>query len=341
MSSVREIAKSLGISRTTVSRAINNDPSVHPETRRRTLDMVNQLGYSPQIGRRITTYIGIMAAFGSMDARSSYISHLLTGANVAAREHGYNIVLLNIVEKRASETFTQYFMRKGIRGLVLAGGPHDTADMVSEIAAEGFPLVVLSDHPDDENVNFVTYDSLTGMCQAVHHLLDTGHRRIAFLRSPDQGATDRCERELGYRMAFDKAGIPVDESLVLHVSRLSDDGAKVVMNGLLAMSNPPTAVVVAENNGSVGVLNRALELGARVPEELSIIGFDDGDSRLHTYPMMSAVCQDSYRLGTEGVGVLLDLLDDNTKEPVRRVIPTIFEVRGTSASAPTGNPIGG
>ncbi|MCP4248899.1 MAG: LacI family transcriptional regulator [bacterium] len=331
MSSVRMIAQQAGVSITTVSRALNNDPAVNRRTRERVLEVANNCGYVATMGRRITTNIGF-AYTGGQTLSTVFDTSVLEGVAKGVDEQRFDVVLLNLQrDKEREETYTQFFMRKGVRGVILRTTA-ESREVCRAIAAEGFPHVVISERFDSGEVNFIDCDSKTSSVRAVEYLITLGHRRIAFARNvvPDCDHLDRTE---GYREALTRASLPFDGNLIFeHPANLA--GGATVLEMVMNMTPRATAIYFADPLLAVGAVNRAHELGARIPADLSVIGFDDGCLRQSVYPKLTAVCQDASALGFEAALRLTRVLADATAEPFQKTVPSFFEVNQSTGPPP-------
>ncbi len=317
----------------TVSRVLNNHPHVDAETRERVLSAANRWGYTPAVGKRSTTVIGlaypgevVRGDYGAFDA--ALLSGVLRGVN----EQRFDVHIVSIQrDKNPGETFTQFFNRKGLRGVILRT-VEETRWMVEAIAEEGFPSLVVADRFEHPSVNFVCCESGEDSARAVAHLVDLGHRRIGIgvHAVPD---TDHKDRRAGYERAMREAGLEVDPSLCLDIYASMDGGAGAITRWL-SMSNPPTAAYFTDPLASVGALRRCQELGVKVPQELSIVGFDDSDIRSHTYPAMTAVCQDAAMLGFEAARWMTRMLAGQAEKRIRMIRQTRFEINQTTGAAP-------
>jgi DNA-binding LacI/PurR family transcriptional regulator len=328
--SVRKIAKQTRVSVATVSRALNNHPEIATETRERILKAANDVGYFGSVGKRVTTNIGLVY---TSDMRfSEYDAVLLSGILRGVGEQRFDVTIVNLErDKSDGETFTQFFMRKGLRGVILrtlARSRH----ICQAIADEGFPSVVVAEHFEAPSVNFICYDSRADSRRAIEHLISLGHRRVALSVHivPDR---DHDARRQGYLEALEAAAIEFDPELV--VSVVADmDGGKSAINRLMSLPNPPTAVYFTDPLACVGAVARAHALGLRVPDDLSIVGFDDGDVRFRTWPVFTAVCQDAAQLGFEAALWLTRKLTGVDGAAVRKEMSTFFEVHETTGLPP-------
>jgi len=335
MSSVRKIAKRVGVSVATVSRALNNHPHVDPETRRRVLQDASEAGYSPGGGRQVSTVIGlvyagevVLADYGAFE--SALLSGILRGLN----EHRFDVKILSVQrDKSPSESYSEFFYRKEIRGAILRS-VQQTRGICKAIADEGFPSIVVADHFEEPNVNFIWCSSRDDFRRATQHLIDLGHKRIALVvhRVPD---TDHLDREQGFKEALADARLTPDPQLMLESDGGPGGGASAITR-LMSLPNPPTAVMFTDPLATVGALRRCLELGVRIPMDLSIVGFDDSDIRKHTYPACTAVCQDAQMLGIEAARWLTHrvVTDDKESKSFRMVRSTFLEINQSTSRPP-------
>lgn len=333
MASIRTVAKEAGVSIATVSRVLNSHPSVGRDVRARVLGAANRLGYISNVGKRATTYLAFTFT-GPASFDSAYDAMLMAGVHEAMEETGFDLAILNPQrDKNPAETYSQYFMRKGIRGAILrttAG----TRGVCHTIAEEGFPSVVVGSRFEQPGINYVYGDSLPTSRQAVEHLVSLGHRRIGIALGlvEDSDHTDRLE---GYRQALSAHGIEPDPKLMFRVPAQRPDGAQLIKR-ILSGPTPPTALYITDPDVVIGAVNQAHRMGVRIPEDLSIIGMDDGDNRKDAYPTLTAVCQDAIQIGYEASAALKRIIDTDPddREPIAMALPTWLEVHDTTAPPP-------
>ncbi len=337
MTSVRKIAKKAGVSVATVSRALNNHASVGAETRERVLAVASSVGYCPPASRRVTTAIGL--CYPGEPVRPDYgafESALLTGILRGLNEFRFDLKIVAMQrDKLPNESYTQFFARKGIRGVILRTFS-GTRPVGEAIAEEGFPSIVVADRFENPRVNFVCTDSKDDSRRALQHLISLGHRRIALAVHciPD---TDHDDRRRAYLETLAANGIEPDPGLIFEIFASMEGGAAVVTQ-LASLASPPTAIFFTDPLASVGAMRRCQERGIRVPADLSIIGFDDSDIRHHVFPSMTAVCQDANMLGHEAARWLTAMLSGQAQSSLRKVFPTMFEINKTT-SPPSATPV--
>ena len=333
MPSIRQVAEHAGVSISTVSRVLNN-AKVHPRTRERVLAVANRAGYVAAVGKRVTTHIGF-AYMGEPTLSHPYDSAVLAGVARGTDEHNFDVVVVNIKrDKRSDESYTQFFVRKGVRGVILRTMEESRAACMA-IADEGFPHVVVSERYDAPHVNYIDGESRPESLRAIEYLISLGHRRIAFgvHNVPDRDHLDRFE---GYCEALARNGLEFDERLVFR-QKYNLAGGATIMSLITNMKDRPTAIYFADPMLGVGAVKRALQMGVRIPEDLSVIGFDDTDLRHGVHPTLTAVCQDASALGYEAAAYLTRILNGQTKEALRKTLPTFLEVHESTAPPPNGS----
>jgi LacI family transcriptional regulator len=332
VATIRAVASEADVSIATVSRVFNNTGAVSPDVRDRVLKVAGRLRYGA--AKRNTTNFIALAYTGRTSLASLYDSAVLEGVSQAVEAAGLDLVITQIKqESRPNETASQFLARKEIRGVVLRTTT-DTRHICEELARDGFPCIVVGDcFKDQPGVSYIYADSRSTSHQAVEHLISVGHRRIAVVIShvPDN---DHQDRLLGYEQALKEHAIEIDPKLIHRVFAQRPNGAQVIRT-LMSMPDRPTAIFIADPLVAVGAINQAHEMGLKIPEDVSILGFDDTDTRNNVYPKMSAICQDARQLGFEAAKALSQRLLDNPKEPVREAYPTWMELHGTIGRPPS------
>ena len=329
MVTIAEVAKQAGVGVATVSRVLNGSPAVREKTRLRVLDAIEELGYAPNAAARALSTgrslaVAVVAPFftrPSVMERLRGVSRVLAGA-------GYQLVLFD-VERPGEEE--EYFRRLSAGGgldalLSISLCPPD--DDLARFADAGVP-VVLVDHPH-ASLPAVHTDDEAGGRLATEHLLERGHRRIAFLGDFEHnyhGFTSSARRRAGYEAALADAGIEADPALVLRGPH-AQAAAAVLTGEALDRPNPPTAVFAASDTQAVGALEAAEALGANVPGDLSVVGYDDIELARHAG--LTTVAQPLEESGACGAEMLLQALE---RRRIRgRQLPIRLVVRHTTGA---------
>jgi DNA-binding LacI/PurR family transcriptional regulator len=319
----------VGLSPATVSRAINNHPTVAPEVRQRVLAAINRAGYVPTVGKRSTTNIAFLYT-GESSLGSPYDGAVMEGMADRMDDYGFDLMILNTGRALLpGESFTQMFHRKSVRGAVIRTD-NRTRHLVQAIADEGFPSVVIGDRFEDPNVCSIYCDSRKTSQEAVEHLISIGHERVAIcINRVDD--SDHLDRLAGYRDAFESMDRPVDEKLIYREEANLDGGVQLIRK-IRSVRDRPTAIYIGDPLTAVAAINEANRLGLKVPDDLSVVGFDDAQIRHITLPKMTAVVQDAREVGREAFEVLHQLIELRKRADVeRRVLPTRLELHGSTA----------
>ena len=332
MATIRQVAESAGVSIATVSRVINNSPAVTVAVRTKVLEAVNRCGYVPNVARRTTSFLALIYA-GPFSLGSPYDAALVEGMGQAMDSTDLDLVFLNPSrDKRPEESYTQFFLRKGVRGVILRSTV-EGRPICEQIAEENFPAIVVGDHFDNPGLSFVYADSTRSSIQAVEHLITLGHQRIAFASNEYQDG-DHVDRFTAYSKALEVAGLEVDQNLVFRVPAHRPDGAQLLRN-LMSSSRPPTAVYITDPPVAVGLINEAQGMGMEIPDDLSVVGFDDRDARDYVYPRMTAVCQDARQLGSDAFLELARAVQAGSGErPQNRISATWLEINKSTGQPP-------
>lgn len=337
MTTVREIATNIGVSPSTVSRALSGSSRISEQVRDRVLREARRLGYgrgrpAPRVGA-VTLGVAFLNKY-AWPQFAGYDSLILAGMVRGAREARADVTFVDLQQRLHGESYRSFLAGRGVHGLLLRVDD-ETHQVAIDIAKDGVDVAVIADRYDEAAVNFACCCSRSAAQDAVQHLIGLGHRRIGFCRNNvmDRDHRDRFD---GYRAALEAAGIAFDEQL--HISRPADvAGGAAALNAFLSSAAPPTAVFFTDPLMTVGGLRRAVELGVRVPDELSIIGVDDGDdTRQMTYPFYTAVCQRSPELGVQAARWLARACggDHQGDGPFQLVLEAYLEVNQSTAPPP-------
>ncbi|MFN3168832.1 MAG: LacI family DNA-binding transcriptional regulator [Phycisphaeraceae bacterium] len=332
MASVRQIASKAGVSIATVSRVINNSTSVSDAARQKVLDAINEERYSPAVGKLAATNIAYIFT-DSITLGSSYDAGVLAGLSSGLEHNALDLLILNAKACRLpGEKFADVFRRKGVCGAIVRT-TYPTQALTRAILESGLPVIVLGDQIEGHEHHCLDVDSRSASQEAVEHLIGLGHRRVGFCTNivDDKDHEDRFG---GYMDALDQAGIEIDNKLIFRVPA-NRQGGEQLARRLAAMSDAPTALFIADPATGVGLLNEARNLGTQVPGDLSVVGFDDSETRFSTAPQLTAVCQDAQRLGEQAIARLTVMLARHTDGPAHADQPlrAWFEV-----NASTGQP---
>jgi LacI family transcriptional regulator len=330
---IRQIAKLAGVSRSTVSRVINDHPSVSPETREQVLQVVAETGFHPDpiarsLSSRRADIIGLVVPLAIQSLfEDPFFPRLMQGISKGCDNHGYTLTLflLHSLEDEA-KLYARISRRQLLDGVIVTatrgGDP-----LIPQLIAKRIPFVMHGRH-EDSRVSFVDVDNMTGAYTAVTHLVRLGRRRIALIAGPlDSLAAE--DRKRGYLNALQARRVGVDESLIVH-GDFTETSSYEAMQRLLPRR--PDAVFIASDSMALGALRALREAGRRVPDDVAVVGFDDMPQAATSEPPLTTVRQPIQRAGALAVEMLIDILD-NGAEPARRIIlPTELVIRASCGS---------
>ncbi len=330
---IRDVARRAGVSIKTVSRVINHEANVRSETRERVMEAVRELQYEPNpaarglAGRR-TFSIGLLY---ENPHEFSYIQQILDGVFGVCQAHGYALLLRPSSENPATEDIVRFLTQTRVDGMVLTAPIGDRPDLTNALTERDVPFVQISPGITDTRWTSVGPDDFAGSRTLTEHLLDLGHARIGFIQGdPRHGAASA--RLDGHLRALRDRGMTVDESLI--VPGLFDfESGKAAAHGLFGLANRPTAIVASNDDMAAGVIVAAQEAGIALPAELSVAGFDDSPTALHTWPPLTTVRQPIVEIASQAAELLLEWIRGERATHVRKTFDCRLVVR-RSTSAP-------
>lgn len=330
------VAKASNVSRSTVSRVINNDPNVKADTRERVLAAIRTLNYQPHIAARglasgRTRVLGLVIPQGVGRLFSDpYFSILIQGIAAACNRNDYSVMLW-LAEPEFERRMIHQVIYGGLIDGVIVSSMLIDDPIVQSLAESDRPFVLVGRYPTLADVAYVDTDNVVGARTAVEHLLAAGRRRIAAITGP-LGMIAGADRRDGYVAALEAAGRAVDPRLIVE-SDFTEDGGYAAMKKLLA--HRPDAVFAASDTMAIGALRALRDARRRVPEDVALIGFDDIAAAERTDPPLTTVRQTIDQLGAAAVQLLLAQID-RPHEPRKRVLlPPALVVRAScGAQAP-------
>ena len=330
---MRDVAARARVSLKTVSRVVNGEPGVSATLARRVRDAIEELDFRPNIGasslRRTggrTATVGLLLE----DVSNPYFATLQRAVEDVAIPRGVMVFSASLDEDPDREhELARAFSTRRADGLIIAPAADDQSYLESELRA-GTAVVCVDREAKRLAVDSVVTTNTTGAAEGVRHLVDGGHRRIAFLGDRSSIVTAR-QRFDGYRDALAAAGIELDPALVVHdlYDSTVADGATT---RLLAADDPPTALFSAQNNVTVGVVKALRRLGKQ--NAVALVGFDDFPLADLLDPGVTVVAQDATTIGRIAATVLFDRIAGDTRPPATHVVPTSLVRRGSGEIPP-------
>jgi LacI family transcriptional regulator len=333
---LRDVAARAHVSFKTVSRVVNNEPRVRPETADRVRLAIRDLGFSRNYNARSLRRGVSSATIGLVigDVANPFFAAMARAVEEVARTRGHLLVTASTDEDVDRErNVIAALIERRVRGIVVVPVGHDHRYLEPETRL-GTAIVFLDRPPGRIEADRVLLDNVGGARLAVEHLIAHGHRRIGILVDRLDVFT-LAERYQGYREALEAAGLPLDETLVRFGCHTTDAAALAVRD-LLELPDPPTAIFTTNNRMSIG----AVEVLAEMAEPLALVGFDDFELAAAVRLPVTVVSYDQEALGRTAGRLLFDRLDGDRREPQAVTLPTRLIERGSGELRPPGVPMG-
>ncbi len=327
---VRDVARKARVSVATVSRVLNSPSCVRQETRNRVLRAMRGCHYvynalAGGLSARKTTTLGVIVP----SITNPVFATVIRGIQDYARESGYSILLGNTDYDEKNELrLIRVFQEKRADGVIL-NGPWRNAPIMPLLKKAGLPFVVTWQTLQDKDVNSVAFDNFQGAYRIVEYLIDLGHRRIGMIAGKFSVSERALMRWKGYRKCLAKHDIPYDRQVVLEKPYTFSEG-KEGMARLLDLADPPTAVFCGNDILAVGGIACAREKGLCVPQDLSVVGFDDMEISAYYDPPLTTVAVPAYEMGRLAVKILIENIRGENKNPRQYTLETKLMIRGSA-----------
>lgn len=309
---INDIAKAANVAKSTVSKVLNDAPTISEATKRKVQAIMKELNYTPssiatQLARQSSRNIGFLMNFDRKDDfLNPFFYSLLGGAESVTFENHYELTISNI-HNRGDDFMNRYVYNKKLDGMLINPSAlnQETVEKLEELA---FPYVIVGQPKDDYGVTWVDYDNIAGGRMAANHLLEQGYSRIAFIGSmPDDIISHN--RFMGYERVVLPLQTDGSNQYIRLTGRTEEFGYRM-MKELLELETPPDSVICVNNLIAFGALKAAEDLGIRVPQDLGIVTFDNYPLAPYTTPALTALEIDTFELGVLSTKVLFDKMAD-------------------------------
>lgn len=322
---IREVARQAGVSVATVSRALNGSERVRSRTREHVMEVAKRLRYVPNgSARSLTTSetrtVGVLLP----DLYGEFFSEVLRGIDQTARRSRYHTLVSSSHNDVAELEAALRAMSGRVDGLVVMSPDLDAASLEANLPAS-LPVVLMNCPVEGSALNTIMTDNYGGAFAMVQHLTGLGHERVAIIQGAE-GNYDAVERLRGYRDAMAAAGLPAVPSLEQRGDFTERSGYEA-MQRLLGASPRPTAVFAANDSMAIGALRALREAGVRVPDAMTIAGFDDVPVARYMSPALSSVHVAINEMGQLAIEALLATIDDGARPPQTTTLPTRLVIR--------------
>lgn len=324
-----DVAKKAGVSKSTVSRVVADDgQGVNDETKERVLEAIEELGYVRDIiASSMRTDRTNLIMLAIPDITNPYWPEVARGVQDVMDAEGYAVVFANSDWDEERELgYLEMARRNRLDGILI--NPVQVSG--EKLKSSGIPTVILGTREEYNAFDRVGADSYVGAKTAVQHLLNLGHRRIGMVLGQLDAKSNNSRRR-GYVDVLTDAGIPLDENLIT-TGAFTRAGGEAGFTILFQLANPPSAVFCVNDTIAIGALQAARAAGISVPDQVSIIGLDDIDAALTTYPPLTTISKPKYDIGKQAALFLLEHIQGTAPSSPRKLqLAGKLAVRGTTA----------
>ena len=334
--SIYDIAKEAGVSVTTVSRVINNPDKVNTHTRRKIYAIMERMNYAPNalaqsLVSRSTETIGVFIH----DVKNPFYAEMLYEIEKKAFEKGYSIFIGNTSNQiKKEEAYVELFAKKHVDGIIMVGGRNVREAQSNHIlkTAERIPVILTNHTVIGKNIYCICADEAEGAVMAVQHLIDTGRRKIAYINGHEEAYAKIIKKD-GYLKTLRRNNLAIDERLIVNAPRDTMEGGYAACEELLGKGGSFDAVFVSNDLMAIGVLKKLASAGIRVPQDVSVVGYDDIQLCKFFSPSLSSVTQECAEIGSMAVQMLIDVLEGKEVHKVTYLKPKLMIRESSSLDA--------
>jgi DNA-binding LacI/PurR family transcriptional regulator len=334
MVTIYDLAKKTGVSSTTVSKALNNYADVSPKTKQKILDAAAEMGYLPNahaqsLSTKKSWTIGVMfAEDNEVGMKHPFFNAIIESFRKFVEREGYDLIFASRNLRKRDTSYLEHFLYRAVDGIVvICSDPHDP--QVQEMINSHVPIVVID--MTGQNCSVVYSDNIEGGRLAVNYLHSLGHTKIAHI-SGDPGIDAGAQRIKGFRKAMKELNLPIREGYLVNGGFFSIDEGRAAMNTLLSLEETPTAVFISGDHMAIGAMEAIKEKGLRIPEDISVIGYDDIDMAAYVTPKLTTVKQDTDRIGASAGQLLINQMNEKKKMKTTDIIPVELIIRESCTS---------
>lgn len=316
MVTIKDIAKVAGVSVTTVSRALNGYSDVNEKTRKKISQVAKEMKYSPNTLARSLVMnksktIGLLVSgLKNESVKDNFTFEILSGVNELAGVSDYDLVLFSTTStKQREKTYTQLCRERRVDGVIIQGIRIDDP-YLKEVLESDIPCVLIDIPFESRTIGQVTTDNVSGAKRAAEHLVELGHEKIAMINGHPFAFVSQRRLE-GFASALKENGIPLNEKWIIN-GEFSEAEAEKKAEELLSTYPEISAIFCASDLMALGVMKAAGKLGRKIPDDLSIIGYDDIVLASHISPALTTIAQNKFKMGYKAAELLIEMLEGKT-----------------------------
>jgi LacI family transcriptional regulator len=333
--SIKDVAKEAGVSISTVSNALNNSRYVKEETKKRINEVAERLKYTPNIiARGLKTKSTNTVAVIVPDISNQFFAQVIRGVEEIARLRNYNVLLVcTYYDVLQEKTSIENLKKQFIDGFIFISG-YDSSDHIRELNDNNFPVVVADRELEDTKVPSVLIDNFYAMKEVVNYLYDLGHNKIGYISYTYDNQTTVRKRFEGYceGLKENKLDYNPDMVVISETLRLNElQGSHEAVRKIIKCKSIPSVIMTASDFIAVGVIEALKDLKIKIPEEISVIGFDNILISQYNSPLLTTVKQPKEKMGAIAMNLLLDIIEGKKIKDRNIVLPTKLIVRRSVA----------
>jgi LacI family transcriptional regulator len=328
---IYDVAREAGVSMATVSRVVNNNPNVKPQTRKKVFEAIERLGYRPNavargLASKKTTTVGVVIP----DISNAIFAEVARGIEDIANMYRYNIILCNADKKKDKEiSVINTLLEKQVDGLLFMGGTV-TKEHIEAFKSSSVPIVLCATTDDNNAIPAVDINHEKAAYDAVQLLIQQGHRNIGMISGTLQDPANGFARFQGYKKALEEANIPVlDEHI--RVGNYRYESGIEAMKYFINLADKPTAIFAATDEMAIGAIHTIQDANLKVPEDISVISVDNSRMASMVRPLLTTVAQPMYDIGAVSMRLLTKLMNKENVELTKIVLPHELIIRKSVA----------
>jgi len=330
---IKDVAASAEVSYQTVSRVINNHPSVHPETRARVQEAIEALNFRPNLAarslpQRRSFIIGLIIPYeAEFLFRDPNLLAQISGIDATANARDYNLLLSTAGNSDSGQEAFDRLIRNQVVDGVIVVETSGSSKGREQLARANYPYVSIGYNPGMPDAYCVHSDDRAGAYKVTRHLLAQGHQRIGVINGPLTGAVSSMEERLrGHQQALQEAGLVFDPALMVYGDYTRHSG-QLATEELLALPNPPTAIFAFNDRMAMGTIRALHAVNLKVPGDVAVVGFDDVPAATDFNPPLTTVRQNGAEMGRVAAEILFKLIAGEPVPNHKVVLPADFIIR--------------
>ncbi|MGL5695147.1 MAG: LacI family DNA-binding transcriptional regulator [Peptostreptococcaceae bacterium] len=324
---IKDVAKKAGVSISTVSRVINDSKPVTDEVKQKVLDVIKETGYIPNpLARSLVTKKSQLIGVIVPEVSDSFVNEILNGVEEIAKMYDYEILLANTYSDKEQELKSINLLRaKQVEGIVMISWKVEE-EHVDYMQKCGIPASYISKTARDYDIHTVSTSNIDATYDMTKYLLDKGHEKIAFVMTSKDDTVLEIERLTGYEKALNERKIKLDKNLIKH-GTTTYEGGYSSMKELLDEGVVPHAAFVTGDEAAIGAINAICDAGYRVPEDISVAGFNDVKIAKMYRPKLTTVHQPLYDMGAVAIRMVIKMINNEPLEIKKMELPYSIEER--------------